>query len=98
MAGPPTKPRRTISGQASSNARRVMDRKSIHGLGIRICRAAGVRRLLIRTAIIVAAIVMTAYFFRPVASATHPLSRKPGRLDAIRRAQVWMPGDVRVKD
>lgn len=56
------------------------------------------RRLLIRTAIAVSAVLMAAYFFRPTASATRPLSRQPERLDAIRRAQVWSATNVRAKD
>ena len=46
-----------------------------------------------------AVIVWTAiYVFRPVASPRHPLDSSPSRLDAIRRAQVYLPTNVRAKD
>src|SRR5690349_9887940 len=46
-----------------------------------------------------AVIVWTAiYVFRPVASPRHPLDSSPSRLDATRRAQVYLPTNVRAKD
>lgn len=66
--------------------------------GTRICRAGSVRKRLARAGLLLAAIVVVAYVFRPVASARRPLDRSARRLDAIRRARVWVPGDVRSKD
>jgi hypothetical protein len=57
-----------------------------------------VRKLGVRSVVVVTAILLAAYFFRPVPSARHPLDPTPRRLDAIRRAQVWQPSDVRRKD
>lgn len=56
------------------------------------------RKLLRRGIVVVVAILLAAYFFRPVPSARHPLDTAPRRLEAIRRAQVWIPTDVRDKD
>lgn len=56
------------------------------------------RRLAVRGGLLFAAMVVVAYVFRPVASARRPLDASARRLDAIRRAQVWMPTDVRAKD
>lgn len=56
------------------------------------------RRLVVRGGLLLATVVVVAYVFRPVASARRPLDPSPRRIDAIRRAQVWMSGDVRAKD
>jgi len=51
-----------------------------------------------RWALAAALVLTAAYVFRPVASPRHPLVSSAARLDAIRRAQVYIPTDVRAKD
>jgi hypothetical protein len=49
--------------------------------------------------ILAAGIVWTAvYVFRPAASASRPIDPSPARAEAIRRAQVYVPTNVRWKD
>ena len=56
------------------------------------------RKRLVRGGLLLATMAVAGYVLRPVASARRPLDPSPRRLDAIRRAQVWLPGNVRTKD
>lgn len=71
---------------------------SITRPGLEFAELASVRKRLVRVGLLLVGMAVIAYVFRPVASARHPLDRSARRLEAIQRAQVWMPGDVRTKD
>jgi hypothetical protein len=55
-------------------------------------------RLLLRAVLAGAIVAVAVYSLRPVASARRPIDRAPSRLEAIRRARVWQPTNVRAKD
>jgi hypothetical protein len=53
---------------------------------------------LVRWTLVAIAAVTAFLFYRPPASARGPLVAAPARIGAIRRAQVYIPTDVRTKD
>jgi hypothetical protein len=57
-----------------------------------------VARLLPRALVAVVIVGVAIYALRPVPSAKHPIDRTPSRLEAIRKARVWRPTNVRGKD